>query len=506
MLNDLEKEISLSEEYLNGLPNNNEKNQKKLLEEIDLEINNYNAKLEEIVKECKNRLSFYENVVRDEIPDNSQTLLTLKSILRCTNSLSTPYEKLKFDKVIFQLSHFHDDDLINNNRKILKAVNGFRTAGVSINHKDFNYTSYVSKYMKMFFEPNLTLAKIKDTFDDIYWQCPELMTQIELNLRYLYLKNKSVFEKYIESFSKKIKQNFVNGEATILEDYNYLRKKDSNFISKNNLILDFYSQKMDIDEYTDEKIFEIKSRLFRNVDDIKIDLIFQLLNSLKEYKEYLKYQDLIDKVKEISKENLEKGYLNKSLKKIKDLEKKLFKLNKKNGLVTSKTKVGKLEPEINNIIDEIKKLYDEIDTNMFKIIVKEHIKDNSTIFKVLLLFCQYYAVTAGYFKETDPEINYTEIDEKYLNLYNFTMDPNNTMINNIMAMEDINLSDIIITNYKMLDVKIDDSILTDDALEGLISDLEKIVVNHMLKKLDISIDGLKSAKSIKSSLEKNNAM
>ena len=506
MLNDLEKKIELSEEYLNGLPNNNEKNQKRLLEEIDAEISNYTAKLNEIVTECKNRLLPYENVTYETPADNSKTLLTLKSILRCTNNLSTPYEKLRFDKIIYQLSHFQNDDLINNNRKILKAINGFRAAGVAIDHKDFNYTSFVSKYMEIFFEPNLTLAKIKDAFDNIYWQCPELMMQIELNLRHLYLENKSKLDNYIESFNKKVKQNFVNGENTILEDYNYLRKKDTSFISKNNMILDFYSQKMDIDEYTDEKIFEIKSRLFENPDDIKMELVVQLLDSLKEYKEYLKYKDLIDKVKQIYGETLEKDYLNKSLKKVKDLEKKLFKLNKKDGLIVSKTKVSKSEPEINNTIAEIKKLYDEIDDNMFKVIVKEHIKDNSTIFKVLLLICQYYAVAAGYFKEVDPEISYVEIDEKYYDLYNFTMNPSNTMINNITAIEEVTLSEIIVTNYRMLNVKIDDSLLSDEGLDELISDLEKIVVYHNLKKLDISIDGLKSAKNIKAMLEKNNAM
>ena len=80
MLNDLEKKIELSEEYLNGLPNNNEKNQKRLLEEIDAEISNYTAKLNEIVTECKNRLLPYENVTYETPADNSKTLLTLKSI------------------------------------------------------------------------------------------------------------------------------------------------------------------------------------------------------------------------------------------------------------------------------------------------------------------------------------------------------------------------------------------------------------------------------------------
>ena len=45
-----------------------------------------------------------------------------------------------------------------------------------------------------------------------------------------------------------------------------------------------------------------------------------------------------------------------------------------------KTKVSNVDPEINNLISEIKGVYDEIDSNIFKVIVKEHIKENSTMY------------------------------------------------------------------------------------------------------------------------------
>lgn len=504
MLDKLEKDIGLSEEVLNGLPVNNDKNKRKLIEEIDLEISNYQKRLDDIVLECKRRLSDFENISYEEVSDNKKAISTLKNILKYTNNLSTSYEKLDLDKLIYQLSHFQDDDLINNNRKILILINTFKSASIVLTHKDFNYTNFVYEYMEMFFEGNLSISRIKEVFDDIYWRCPNIMLQIELNFRHLYIKNKKKMDAYFASFSKRALDRFVNGEESIVNDYNYLRRKDEDFISKNNLILDFYNQKMDIDEYSDESVSNIKSKYFKNDLD-NMDTVFELLECAREYKEYLKYSSIIDKIKELYNESIEKDYLDKSIKKVEDLEKKLFKLCKKSSVSFEKTKVSNVDPEINNLISEIKGVYDEIDSNIFKVIVKEHIKENSTIFKAFLLVCQYYVVLASFYKENG-SMSYSEIDKMIDELYDFTMNPKNTLINNITAISDRNISDIIITNYRMHNVSIDESMLSLDSIDGLIGDLNKIIVNYRLKKLGISIEKLINAKKVRSALEKNNAM
>lgn len=505
MLDKLEKDISLSEEVLNGLPINNDKNKRKLIDEIDIEIDNYQKRLDEIVSECKRRLSGFENISYEDVSDNEKAISTLKNILKYTNNLSTSYEKLDLDKLIYQLSHFQDDDLINNNRKILLAINTFKASSIVLTHKDFNYTNFVYEYMEMFFDGNLNISRIKDVFDNIYWRCPNIMLQIELNFRHLYIKNKKKMDAYFASFSKKVLDRFVNGEESIVKDYNYLRCKDEDFISKNNLILDFYNQKMDIDNYTDDSIEGIKSKIFK--DDLdSMETVFELLECVREYKEYLKYSSIIDKIKKLYNDNIEKDYLNKSIKKIEDLEKKLFKLTKKTTISSEKTKINKVDPEINNLISEIKGVYDEIDSNIFKVIVKEHIKDNSTIFKAFLLVCQYYVVIADFYRDNDSSISYSEIDKTIDELFDFTMNPKNTLINNITAVSDKNISDIIITNYKLHNVNIDESMLGLDSIDGLINDLNKIIMNYNLKHLGISIDELVNAKKIRSALEKNNAM
>ena len=502
MLEKLEKEIELSEELLNGLPVNNSKNKRKFLKELDSEIRNYTDKLEEIKKEFDHRKKKYEVLEYNDISYDDITLNNLKKALTYTNTLSTAYEKLNLDKIVYQLSHYKEEDLIDNNKSILKMINIFKVAGISLTNKDFNYTKFVNDYMKMFFEDELKTDKIKTVFDDIYWQCPNIMMQIELNIRHLYISDKSKLEHYIKSVNKKITSHFKNGETSILEDYNYIRQKYSQDINKNNFILDFYNQKINIDEYTDEKIKDIISQLFIDTSDSKIEIVKQMKNSLIEYKNYLKYKDLVDKIKELYNETLEKDFINKTIKKINVQERKLFKLNKKFNRRISKTSVNKLEPKINNIIDEIKKMYDEIDTSIFKIIVKTHIKENSTIFKSLLLIIQYYTVLADYFRDKNPQITYDELDMEIKKLYDFIMDPNNTMINNITVLDEKELSDIIVTNYKMLNVNIDKSSIDDASLDELIHKLDKIIINYQLNAFNISIKELQDMKLIKLATEK----
>ena len=173
MLEQIEKQIKLSDEVLSNLPMNNVKNAADFKREVDLEINNYEKKAAEILEELKRRTSEYEKLSYEEIFSFDEVLGKLKKALKYTNNLSTSYEKLNFDKIVYQLTHYSEEDLIANNKNILKAINTFRAADVQITNKDFNYTNFVSDYMQIFFEGNLTTLKIKNTFDKIYWQCPD---------------------------------------------------------------------------------------------------------------------------------------------------------------------------------------------------------------------------------------------------------------------------------------------------------------------------------------------
>ena len=119
--------------------------------------------------------------------------------------------------------------------------------------------------------------------------------QIELNIRYLYLKYQKKFEKYIKLYISKI-----SNEKELIKDYTIIRNNMDSIIKddKNNLIYSFYQDKLNIDDYIPSKIDSIISKIYTDSSMINLyDVNTKLTNSLIEYKNYLKYINLIKKIK-----------------------------------------------------------------------------------------------------------------------------------------------------------------------------------------------------------------
>ena len=325
--------------------------------------------------------------------------------------------------------------------------------------------------------------------------------QIELNIRYLYLKYQKKFEKYIKLYISKI-----SSEKELIKDYTIIRNNMDSIIKddKNNLIYSFYQDKLNIDDYIPSKIDSIISKIYTDSSMINLyDVNTKLTNSLIEYKNYLKYINLIKKIKTLYKEEIEKDFLNKRLKQIAKLEAKLFKLTKKSSKRLSFAKVDKYTPEIDATIKEISDIYKEIDDNILKVKIKEQLKPNSTLFKALLLVGRNYSIAARFFMEEDSELTTIQLDKEIDELIYFTLNPSNTIITNLTIMDDNDIKEIIISNYRLFNVNLDSSTLESD-IDNLINDLEKINIYYILNNFKIDILNLQSIKEGKKLLEKYN--
>ena len=500
MLDKLTKDISLDKEVLESLPTNNKKNINKKLEEVSTRYNTYIKLRDDVYNELLKRLKPYIEISFNDYSDVVKSIDELYKALTSTNNLSSPYEKLKLDKIVYSLTNDLESDLEVTNNLLLKVITIFNKVGIKLTSNDFNYTKYVNNYMKEFFNNinNLDSIELKKTFDEIYWKCPDLIIELELNIRYLYLKNKDKFSKYVNSLNKEMLSKFKRREESLIDDYSYLRSKLTSleFNDKNNLIYKFVNNELKLDDYDDNKIEIILNNLFTIRNDDYIDIVIKLLNSLKEYKDYLKYEEIIIRFRELYKSEIEKNFLSTRFKKISKLESKLFKLNKKEINSNKKTKVSKYELDITNIIKEIRDIYLEIDQNMYKEVIKNNIKDNSTVFKAYLLTLQYYSFLKEFFND----------DSKINEFSYFVLNPNNNIINNLTMLEEREIDTIIVDNYKLFNVNISKEALSKDNLDSLINDLEKIIINYRIKKLGIDVEELKNVKEIqliKEKYEKN---
>lgn len=216
------KKIEAEKEVLSTMPRNNKKNIQKYVQKIQELKNEYQEAEDKIFIEIK---KVYKNITSVEenpkINKKSAEIEELSKFLEILDTAQTSYEKMGLDKRIYKLGKFYKENLESINKEIFACINEFENVGIKLTEKDFDYSVYVNDYMKTFFEErnNITSDTLKNKFESVYWQCPDLIIHIELNFRYIYLKNQKEIDKYFES--KKdfvIKQTNVSSQM-IIEKY-----------------------------------------------------------------------------------------------------------------------------------------------------------------------------------------------------------------------------------------------------------------------------------------------
>ncbi len=181
--------INTHKEVLNALPKNNEKNIKAYKNKVSELLILYKQDLTSIIEEIDKRSKHYLSLGKDEKIDSINTELTsLLTMLSITNKYNSSYEKSGLDKILYQLGHYYtiNLDLVNNN--ILKAIDIFKNVELNITAKDFNYSYYTKKYIKKLLsldnQKDTYNEELKQTFEDIYWKCPDIINHITINFKY----------------------------------------------------------------------------------------------------------------------------------------------------------------------------------------------------------------------------------------------------------------------------------------------------------------------------------
>ena len=196
--------INTHKEVLNALPKNNEKNIKAYKNKVSELLILYKQDLTSIIEEIDKRSKHYLSLGKDEKIDSINTELTsLLTMLSITNKYNSSYEKSGLDKILYQLGHYYtiNLDLVNNN--ILKAIDIFKNVELNITAKDFNYSYYTKKYIKKLLSLDNQKAtyneELKQTFEDIYWKCPDIINHITINFKYLYYFYQKKFDIYYKN-------------------------------------------------------------------------------------------------------------------------------------------------------------------------------------------------------------------------------------------------------------------------------------------------------------------
>ena len=338
------KKIEAEKEVLSTMPRNNKKNIQKYVQKIQELKNEYQEAEDKIFIEIK---KVYKNITSVEenpkINKKSAEIEELSKFLEILDTAQTSYEKMGLDKRIYKLGKFYKENLESINEEILACINEFENVGIKLTEKDFDYSVYVNDYMKTFFEErnNITSDTLKNKFESVYWQCPDLIIHIELNFRYIYLKNQKEIDKYFESKRDfVIKQTNVSSQM-IIEKYEKNQRELIAYkdMDKYRIINKFLTGKLDIKDYEEDKIKQEYSKMFlKDICNVKTkkdqremnEDSIKFLRSLIEYKNFINYKFIYEDIKKKYEQKDEhKNSYNAIRKEIVSQEKKLKKLNKK---------------------------------------------------------------------------------------------------------------------------------------------------------------------------------
>ena len=466
-MNDYLNKLQAYKDMLASLPQNNIKNKKIYHENIKSIYDKEIIVLNDIHDEIKKRITSYLNVKENtEIPTLNKNINDIKQNLIITNNYASSYEKSGLDILLYNLTHYYKTDLSDIFETIEKVNDIFKSVNIILTAKDFNYSYYSNVFMNIYLNNKSSLV---EKFDELYWKCPDIITHLALNYKYLYYQNIKIFEDHY---------NKINVDNIISSYQNFISKKDELIIQDKYLLLnDLLNGNKNIKDY--EKVPSIINDLF--TENLQENQYIDLYNSLIEYKEYNECLPIIKDIKE-SKTNSKN--LSISIRKniIKN-EKKLFKENKKIIYSINKANSKKIQYYnnlINNNINLLKDMYEEYENALFLIKVNL-LKEEDTIYNILLLACSNYNYLIEFTKKNNIDFNYI-----YNILIHIVYSPYNNLINNLFIKDEKDLSLIIIDKYNLYGGKLNKEMLTKDNIDNLINNLKLVIDNFYIKKYNIT--------------------
>ena len=440
-------------------------------------------------------------------------------MLELFDNIKTSYEKMGIDKIIYTLGKFYKENLENINIEILSCVNKFKEVGITLFPADFDYSIYVNEYMNTFFGDinNVNSDNVKEKFEEIYWKCPDIIIHIELNFRYLYLKNKKTIDKYYEKRKEEVVKRLNIEPEKIKERYEETIKKKDEIESVDKYIITqkFLQGELDAKNYTEDKVKGeylklISADVFNKAKPKQLKEIEQscmkFLYSLYEYKNFLKYKFIYDDIKKKYQEKEQyKNKYNSTKKEINNKEKKLQSLNKKinaKGLFGKNSKKEQQTAEYNQTVLEIKGLYKELDNAEIYEKINTNLTDNSSIYDVLLFASRFNNYLVDCIVSVNNAITQEEIDKFIEELKEFLINPYNVIIKNITIVEEKDIPMIISDRYKLLNFMITKDDITESNLDTLISTLQVIKNNYDISRSQIKIEDMQFISDAKKIINK----
>lgn len=481
------KDIDTVKANLEVLPKKTKVNKAKYNEYLEEQLKKITPMIEEAEKEISKRVEQIKKYNTEESLPEERELLDIIKVKRLS-SLSSSSNKMNLDYYLYELSSFENNNLEKINGVILKILLAFKEVGIILTPKDFEYSEVVQKYMDTLINDYDNIEKV---FDDIYWENSNIITQIELNFRYLYFKHKKEIDKYYQLLKEEPLEEYLTKYIDLkinqkLNEYQNRTYLFNNFIN-HTLMLTDYSEKT-IDGLLTDIILD------REDEDNYLNLT-NLLSSLSEYNEYLNFEYIIKDIKELfTKKEEYKGKYDLKLKDIVKKEKELFSLNKqinRTGLFKPNLKkINELKLKRNTTINDILSLYIELDELTIQNDIFNNVTNETTYQDILKLTCFNTKYFIKLLKDQIDNLTIEDIDQNITNLFEYAFGSEINIISNIAISEEIDTPKIIKDKYRLLNISINEEDLNKDDIEKVTKNIKDLIIYYNIKKINLNIQDI----------------
>lgn len=520
MNEELKTRIQNDKEILSVLPQNNVRNAGKYAEKIRELLSSYKKDKKTVfdfIVQKNKSLSNYrldENISSFENEKNA-----ILDDYKFVSSISSPYELLELDRVIYNLHKFYNNNLDSVNDNINSALDIFNTVGIALAVKDFNFSPNVQNYMETFITEkcngDYNSLKVKECFEKIYWKSPNVIKHIMLNFKHLYYQKEKEFEKYVSNKKVEILAKYENSIENLENKFIEAFYGYENLVNASSYLLlqKFTSKELLTKDFEEVKIEKLKSDLLNEVKD-NPSIFQKLLHSLEEYHEYLDLKYIVDDLSKMYNEkdtykDLTKNRMKDILTVIKNIEKLNGKIDSyKNGKLNILFKkdhtadIEKTTIEIEDALDSIDESFEEYEMDKFKERILT-LNDNSSINDYLRLAISSYVYLLDLHKRNDnKEFNFDELSN---NINLFIINPHNSVFRHtsIRELEKIDL--VIADKYRLIGMNITSELLDSASLDGLITNVRNISLYNEIINVGLTINQIDFVCKTNEIIEKENA-
>ena len=164
--------------------------------------------------------------------------------------------------------------------------------------------------MKAFFEEmsneKIDSKRLEQIFEQIYWESPNVIVHIQLNIRYIFLKKEKEIDSIFKWQNDRITQKLKMDKEAITERYNTIYRKylEQTKAMEKRIINNFLDGYWNVKDYEEKNInkyyskFVSQEKIDENKEELDANLI-TLLHNLYEYESYIRYKFIFDDMKEI---------------------------------------------------------------------------------------------------------------------------------------------------------------------------------------------------------------